>query len=75
MRTLTKFAAVAATTLIALGAASSASASVKFDPATGTGFVGKGDVQTVLGGLNNNDIQNLPIAFTIHRLVVNALFI
>jgi hypothetical protein len=41
-------------------------ASVTFDPATGTGFVGKGDVQSVLG-LNNAGLQaiagNLKFAY------------
>lgn len=34
----------------------SASAAVTFDPSTGTGFVGKGDVQTALGW-NNKQLQ------------------
>lgn len=38
-------------------------ASVTFDPATGKGFVGKGDVQSVLG-LNNAQVQVLPLTFT-----------
>jgi hypothetical protein len=37
-------------------AATAASAAVTFDPATGTGFVGKGDVQLALG-LNNAQLQ------------------
>ena len=42
-----------------------ASASVTFDPATGTGFVGKGDVQLALG-LNNAQLQQQAgsLAFT-----------
>lgn len=36
--------------------ASSAFAAVSFDPTTGTGFVGKGDVQLALG-LNNSQLQ------------------
>ena len=36
--------------------ASSAFAAVTFDPATGTGFVGKGDVQTAMGW-NNAELQ------------------
>lgn len=47
------WAAAAATALIA----SAASAAVIFDSATGTGFVGKGDVQ-ILYGLNNAQFQN-----------------
>jgi hypothetical protein len=53
----TVFAAVAA--LLAV----TAFASVTFDPNTGTGFVGKGDVQLVLG-LNNAQVQNTPVSFT-----------
>lgn len=43
---------------IVLGAAAAvlAFAAVTFDPATGTGFVGKGDVQLALG-LNNAQLQ------------------
>jgi hypothetical protein len=47
------FAAVAAVAVMA----TSAYAIVTFDPATGTGFVGKGDVQLVYGW-NNKDLQN-----------------
>ena len=50
-----KFAISAA---LALAAAATASATVTFDPVKGTGFVGKGDVQTVLG-LNNAAMQTL----------------
>ena len=39
-----------------LALAAPASAAVTFDPATGTGFVGKGDVQTALV-LNNKQVQ------------------
>jgi hypothetical protein len=54
-------------------------ASVTFDPATGTGFVGKGDVQTALG-LNNAQMQSLiqsgGVSFTYQTVdtyeVVNA---
>src|SRR5262245_17091459 len=38
-----------------------ASASATFDPSTGKGFVGKGDVQTVFN-LNNGALQNALIA-------------
>jgi len=41
---------------ICLAVAGIAFAAVVFDPETGTGFVGKGDVQTVLG-LNNAQMQ------------------
>lgn len=41
----------------ALATAGAAFAAVTFDPATGTGFVGKGDVQLALG-LNNAQLQN-----------------
>jgi hypothetical protein len=40
----------------ALAVSQPASAAVTFDPATGTGFVGKGDVQLALG-LNNPQLQ------------------
>ena len=55
MRRITKVATVATATLIAIGAASAAHASVGVS-ATGNGFVGKGDVQTVLGW-NNQTLQ------------------
>jgi hypothetical protein len=45
---------------------SAAGAAVTFDAATGTGFVGKGDVQTVLG-LNNkqlNEAEKAGLTFT-----------
>jgi hypothetical protein len=45
--------AVAATMILAVGAF----AAVTFDPATGTGFVGKGDVQLVYGW-NNKQLQD-----------------
>ena len=63
MRRIIKVAAVAATSLIALGAGSAAHASVTVN-ADGTGFVGKGDVQNALGGLNNSQIQALKVDFT-----------
>jgi hypothetical protein len=49
-------AGVAAATLSAMAFAGPASASVTIDPATGTGFVGKGDVQTAFGW-NNAKLQ------------------
>lgn len=57
MRLLKKYALGTATTAVAVGAvlalgASGAAASVSFDPSTGTGFVGKGDVQTVFAWNN-----------------------
>lgn len=48
-----------AKTLVALAAATLATvaiAAVTFDPVTGTGFVGKGDVQTAFGW-NNQQLQ------------------
>lgn len=53
--------AFAATALVAAPAL----AAVTFDPATGTGFVGKGDVQVALG-LNNKQLQDAAagLAFT-----------
>jgi hypothetical protein len=64
MKPVTK-AAVAAAALV-IGAASAAGAAVTFDPDTGTGSVGKGDVQTALG-LNNNQLraQTGGFAFTV----------
>src|SRR5687768_8342873 len=55
MRRITKAATIAAATLIAIGTASAAHASVTID-ASGKGFVGKGDVQTALGH-NNSALQ------------------
>jgi len=59
-----KFGAAAVACLVVAGVAF---ASVTFDPDTGTGFVGKGDVQTAFG-LNNPQIQAIlnadPQAFT-----------
>jgi hypothetical protein len=52
MKKLTIFAAAAAAVT-----ATAAIAAPTFDPATGTGFVGKGDVQLALG-LNNRGLQN-----------------
>lgn len=43
-------------------AAGTVFAAVTFDPATGTGFVGKGDVQTALN-LNNAQLQSATISF------------
>lgn len=37
------------------------------DLASGTGFVGKGEVQTVLG-LNNNQVQSTPVEFTLNSV-------
>lgn len=49
---------VAATTFAAaLALATPASAAVTFDSATGTGFVGKGDIQLAFGW-NNSQLQN-----------------
>jgi hypothetical protein len=56
-----KLRTTAAATLIAaaasLAAAAPASAAVTFDPSTGSGFVGKGDVQVALGW-NNKQLQD-----------------
>jgi hypothetical protein len=49
------WAAASATVFIS----SAALAIVSFDPATGTGFVGKGDVQLSFGGMNNKQIQTV----------------
>ena len=46
----------------ALGMSSVAVAAVSFDPAAGTGFVGKGDVQLALG-LNNAQVQSASLSF------------
>ena len=69
------FAATAAALAASLTLASPAAGIVTFDPATGTGFVGKGDLQTVFewnnkalqtrlngrlpGGLRERDILDL----------------
>jgi len=50
-------------TAVAALLAVTAFASVTFDPTTGAGFVGKGDVQLVLG-MNNAQVQNTPVSFT-----------
>jgi hypothetical protein len=47
--------------IVAAGAV--ASAAVSFDSTTGSGFVGKGDVQLALG-LNNKQVQLTPVTFT-----------
>jgi hypothetical protein len=49
--------ALAAATVTALGGVSVANAAVTFDPASGTGFVGKGDVQLAFGW-NNAQLNN-----------------
>jgi hypothetical protein len=56
-------AGVAAATLTAVAFAGPASASVSIDPVTGAGFVGKGDIQTVLG-LNNAQMQATLVSCT-----------
>jgi hypothetical protein len=57
--------------LMALGLlVSSVGAAVTFDPATGTGFVGKGDVQTALI-LNNAQMQNTAVVFTYNATSVS----
>ena len=48
--------AIAVAAALSLAGSGVASAAVTFDPATGTGFVGKGDVQTAFG-LNNKQMQ------------------
>lgn len=63
--------AVLAVVAIAL-LASNAFASVTFVPADGTGFVGKGDVQNVLG-MNNYQIQNASLTFTYESTVVTEV--
>ena len=61
-------AAVAATALVS----TAAFAIVTFDPATGTGFVGKGDVQLALG-LNNAQIQAASPVFTYAKTEVSEV--
>jgi hypothetical protein len=51
------FAAVLLTLAVVFTMVTSAFASATFDPSSGTGFVGKGDVQSVFG-LNNGQIQS-----------------
>jgi hypothetical protein len=55
-------------------AATGANAAVTFDPATGTGFVGKGDVQLALG-YNNKQLQDNAnsLAFTSTSTVVTEV--
>jgi hypothetical protein len=48
---------------LVITAAVATSAAVTFDPATGMGFVGKGDVQTALG-LNNDGLQAVASGLT-----------
>jgi len=60
MRKILITTALAAT--IVVGGVAAANASVTVNP-DGTGFVGKGDVQTVLG-LNNGEMQKTPVTFT-----------
>lgn len=59
--------AAASTFAAALALATPASAAVTFDPASGTGFVGKGDVQTALVW-NNQQLQNNASAVTFSYL-------
>ena len=56
MKTMRKLTILGAFVLVAAIAAVGAFAAVTFDPATGTGFVGKGDVQTAFGW-NNAQLQ------------------
>ena len=51
---------IASTTVAALLAAAAAWASVTFDPVTGAGFVGKGDVQSAFGWNNAQAQANIP---------------
>jgi hypothetical protein len=51
------YAAIALALAAMLVASTAAIAAVTFDPATGTGFVGKGDVQLALG-YNNKQLQD-----------------
>ncbi len=64
--------AVGAATIVALSAI--AGASVTFDASTGTGFVGKGDVQSALG-YNNAQVQAAAnsLAFTYSQPATQAL--
>src|SRR5215204_6817953 len=59
MKRIAPVGASAFAVLMLMGAFSlpAAFAAVTFDPATGTGFVGKGDVQTALG-YNNKQLQD-----------------
>jgi hypothetical protein len=58
---------------VALAAISTAAyATVTFDSGTGTGFVGKGDVQLALG-MNNAQVQNATLAFTYDSTVVSEV--
>ena len=68
MRKLLSVAAAAAATVIVSAGAANASVTVNPD---GTGFVGKGDVQTVLG-LNNKAIQGLDVQFTVNTVTTQS---
>ena len=61
-------AAIAATALIS----TAAFAAVTFDAETGTGFVGKGDVQLALG-LNNAQVQAIEPVFTYAAVIVTEV--
>lgn len=62
---------LAASAVAALGSAGVASAAVTFDPATGEGFVGKGDVQLALG-LNNKQVQDQANSIATNDFTYNA---
>lgn len=64
IKTISAFALVATLSIIAF-------ASVTFDPATGTGFVGKGDVQ-LLFGWSNKQLQDNAVNFTYNAQTVTV---
>jgi hypothetical protein len=73
MHRITKVAAVAVTSLIAIGAGSAAHASATIDSA-GKGFVGKGDVQTAFGWNNQKVQQNAnSLAFSTSQALTQAM--
>jgi hypothetical protein len=61
---------ITAAVIATFAISSPASAAVTFDPASGTGFVGKGDVQLALG-LNNSQLQSAVLSFTYESVEVS----
>src|SRR3954470_3430068 len=57
MRRITKAATIAATTLIAIGAIGASASAATVNP-DGSGFIGKGEVQSAFG-MNNGAIQRI----------------
>ncbi len=66
------YAAIALALAAMLVASAAAIAAVTFDPATGTGFVGKGDVQTAFGW-NNKEMQQNQLGVTFEYIVEESV--